>query len=380
MKRSWIRVGFVVASLVAAFACSPDVDTGPGQPIDCVAFDGTVCRDGSHCPSPDDCNGCECDRGIISCTKRGCGEHADAALPPITVPKNAIATGVTAVKLAVDATYLYWLDRTGTIFKLRKADGAVEKVSGPLAIDFVRDDASFLYLTQNAPFPTYLARAGDDGGFMTFPFPEGFLNATGGPLPPLYSTGDRALVSVVDVGLGVFTFADSSWSTLSVADAGTPYLVGEGATDLAVLVTGGPSVDLVLLDRSTLAPTHVASLPNPVDVFAFDDGSAYLVDGLSGYEDPADAAIVRVDRDGATTTFHEHANAYALITDETFVYVIGTSTYAVRKDDGGVVGIDGDAATLGYFADLLVIADDAWVYVCADDGTDPGFILRFPKP
>ncbi|MEO8798505.1 MAG: hypothetical protein ABI551_11530, partial [Polyangiaceae bacterium] len=241
-----LRVGFAAAIVAAAFACSnqdPAAST-----LDCTTDAGGLCRNGAQC-SASPCGLCTCVRGVIQCEATGgLGDDCDqgyeggrspfdANFPP---PPNAIIVGVNAIKLVVDSTYVYWLDPSGSIFRVSKLGGSAERLGGPLADDFALFDGGFVWLARSTPYPPYLARSSDDGGVESFPYPADLLAASGPIFWPLWIADDRAIVSTTNGELGVYAFDGGGWSSVAVADGGSTRIVGESATELAAVVSGSP--------------------------------------------------------------------------------------------------------------------------------------------
>jgi hypothetical protein len=84
MTRYFSRVTFV-AALFAAGGCGSTVVVAP-PPVDggvaCRFPDGTECRQGQSCPSPDGCNTCACSGdGVLACTARACVDGGPADVP-----------------------------------------------------------------------------------------------------------------------------------------------------------------------------------------------------------------------------------------------------------------------------------------------------------
>ncbi|MDO9015702.1 MAG: hypothetical protein Q8S73_09640 [Deltaproteobacteria bacterium] len=91
MTRVFIRVIFVVSTL-GALGCGSTVVMPP--PVDggvvCRFSDGTECRPGQSCPSPDGCNACACSAdGTLACTARAC---VDAGPPDAPSPRACQST------------------------------------------------------------------------------------------------------------------------------------------------------------------------------------------------------------------------------------------------------------------------------------------------
>jgi hypothetical protein len=93
--------------LVASLGCGSTVVT-PGPTPDggavCRFPDGTQCRQGQSCPSPDGCNTCSCGAdGLLACTLRACVDggpdvgatcQSSADCPPSTMCQGAMGCGV----------------------------------------------------------------------------------------------------------------------------------------------------------------------------------------------------------------------------------------------------------------------------------------------
>ena len=91
MTRVFIRVMFV-ASTLGAIGCGSTVVVPPAVDggVVCRFPDGTECRPGQSCPSPDGCNACACSAdGTIACTARAC---VDAGPPDAPSPRACQST------------------------------------------------------------------------------------------------------------------------------------------------------------------------------------------------------------------------------------------------------------------------------------------------
>ena len=380
-------MGFGAAIVCAVFACSSG-DAADG-PVDCVSDTGVACKDGATC-AIDHCGTCWCQHGTIECEAEGfggggsCGPYDGGisfgwdSAPP--TPANAIAVGIDAVALAVGATDLYWLDSSGSLFHLPKNGGTIAHVPTPLAADFAIVDGGFALLALNAPYPPYLVRAnGVDGGFVSFPYPDDLASSTGALRAPLRVTDDRAVVSTENGGLGVLAFGDGGWSAAQIADGGSTRIVGESADEIATVVAGSPP-ELVVVDRTTLVPERVVPLESGALTFAFDDAGTTFTTAETPTSNRFDGGIERIDVDGATSFFPVPATPGAMTTDDTYLYAVGWNLYAIRKDDAGVLRLDGDGGHYAsFFEHMLVATDDDSIFVYASDGPT-GVLYRFAKP
>lgn len=92
MTRYLSRVTFI-AALLAAGGCGSTV-VAPPPPVDggvvCRFPDGTECRPGQSCPSPDGCNTCGCSGdGVLACTARAC---VDGGPPDVSERRACVSS------------------------------------------------------------------------------------------------------------------------------------------------------------------------------------------------------------------------------------------------------------------------------------------------
>lgn len=92
MTRYFSRVTFI-AALLAAGGCGSTV-VAPPPPVDggvvCRFPDGTECRPGQSCPSPDGCNTCGCSGdGVLACTARAC---VDGGPPDVSERRTCVSS------------------------------------------------------------------------------------------------------------------------------------------------------------------------------------------------------------------------------------------------------------------------------------------------